>query len=222
MDKYFKKTINSYNKTANEYFNHVIQFEILPEVDTFCNLSKPEGTVLDLGCGPGHHSKIFYEKGFNVTGVDFSANMIKIAKRFTPAVKFQVMNILELKFQPNSFDSIWASASLIHIKKSDFPLVMENLKKILTENGLIYFSLKEGIGEENTIDKRYGGVIKFHAFYNVEEVEECIENSGFKLLKLYKRDQRSTYDTNPWIHVFARNIKKSFKIEHKNLIEFKK
>jgi len=38
-------------------------------------------TILDLGCGTGGHSIILAEKGFDVTGVDRSADMLNIARR---------------------------------------------------------------------------------------------------------------------------------------------
>ena len=204
MKKKRNITLNSYNKTADEYFKNVTQFEILPELDTFCNLIKPNGNILDLGCGPGHHSKIFAEKGFKVTGVDYSPTMIKMAKKSTSLAKFQVMDIKKITFKDNSFDSIWASASLIHIEKSIFPKVLHRVKEILKDNGILYLSLKEGIGEEETIDKRYGDVVKFHAFYEEEEIEKYLLKDGFRLLDIYIRAKRSSYDTNNWIHVFVR------------------
>lgn len=159
---------------------------------------------MDLGCGPGHHSKIFAEKGFKVTGVDYSPTMIKMAKKSTSLAKFQVMDIKKITFKDNSFDSIWASASLIHIEKSIFPKVLHRVKEILKDNGILYLSLKEGIGEEETIDKRYGDVVKFHAFYEEEEIEKYLLKDGFRLLDIYIRAKRSSYDTNNWIHVFVR------------------
>jgi SAM-dependent methyltransferase len=37
--------------------------------------------VLDLACGSGRHSILFAEKGFDVTGVDISKNLLTIAKK---------------------------------------------------------------------------------------------------------------------------------------------
>ena len=43
--------------------------------------NKEEGEILDLGCGPGLYTKRLSEKGFNVTGVDFSENSIRYAEQ---------------------------------------------------------------------------------------------------------------------------------------------
>ncbi|HEY6906511.1 MAG TPA: class I SAM-dependent methyltransferase, partial [Ignavibacteriaceae bacterium] len=37
--------------------------------------------IIDLACGAGRHSILFAERGFNVTAVDLSRNLLKIARR---------------------------------------------------------------------------------------------------------------------------------------------
>src|ERR1035437_1363723 len=39
-----------------------------------------KGKVMDLACGPGRHSILFARKGFNVTGVDLSDNLLRVAE----------------------------------------------------------------------------------------------------------------------------------------------
>jgi SAM-dependent methyltransferase len=39
-----------------------------------------QGKVLDLACGPGRHSILFARKGYNVTGIDLSENLLKVAE----------------------------------------------------------------------------------------------------------------------------------------------
>jgi 2-polyprenyl-3-methyl-5-hydroxy-6-metoxy-1,4-benzoquinol methylase len=197
-------TLNSYNNTAEEYFKNISEFDILPEINTFCSLSKPAGKVLDLGCGPGHHSKMFAEKGFNVIGVDFSIEMIKLAKESTSKAKFKLMDIRDLRFRKNNFDSIWASASLIHIEKSLIPSVLLKLKNFLVSGGIFYLSLKEGIGEEETVDNRYGGVTKFHSYFKMDELKYYLLESKFMLIDIYRIEKRPTYDTSAWIHAFTK------------------
>ncbi len=46
----------------------------------FVNLSS-NADVLDLACGAGRHSILLAEKGFNVTAVDLSENLLKVAKK---------------------------------------------------------------------------------------------------------------------------------------------
>ena len=81
------------NKEESVNFNDYAQYYNLlykdknyrEEVNYVKNLIERERpgtlTILDLGCGTGRHDKIFVEEGFLVTGVDYSEQMISIAKK---------------------------------------------------------------------------------------------------------------------------------------------
>lgn len=45
-------------------------------------LGKHGGKILDLGCGPGLYAKRFADKGFSVTGIDFSKRSIAYANKY--------------------------------------------------------------------------------------------------------------------------------------------
>lgn len=204
MSKKGKITIESYNKTAEEYYKIVTSFEVLPQLKEFVNLVRPEGNILDLGCGPGHHSKIFVDTGFNVTGIDLSNEMIELAKKEEPRAAFIKMDITHLKFKKKSFDGIWASASLLHIPKNKIGEALNKIYSILRADGTFYISLKEGKGEESIQDDRYGGVEKFYSYYQVSEIKALLENIGFNILKFDKVKPRKDYDTNSWIHLICK------------------
>ncbi len=206
MSKKTKITIDSYNKTAEEYYRIVTSFEVLPELEEFMNFLQPNDKILDLGCGPGHHSRVFSENGFQVTGIDLSKEMINIAKKEVPNVEFIVMDILKLKFKNSSFNGVWASASLLHVQKKLFQKTLKNLYNILSNKGVFYLSLKEGEGEEVIKDERYGGVDKFYSYFTSDRIESLLKDVGFKLVKTTKREKRHIYDTNPWIHIFCEKV----------------
>jgi SAM-dependent methyltransferase len=198
-----KITIESYNKTAEEYYKIVTSFEILPELEKFINLIPKKGNILDLGCGPGHHSRVFVDNGFNVEGIDLSTEMIAIAKKEVTGANFKVVDILDLNLKKESFDGIWASASLLHVPKKNLKSVLKQLKSALTIEGVLYISLKKGEGSEVLKDNRYGGVDKYYVYYQLEEIEKILASIDFKVIKKEQKEKRDFYDTNPWIHVFA-------------------
>jgi len=204
MSKRKRTTIESYNKTAEEYYKIVSSFEILPELEDFMSQVIEKGKILDLGCGPGHHSRIFADNGFDVVGIDLSKEMIAIAKKEVPNVQFEVMDILKLLFSKNTFNGIWASASLLHIDKADFPKALTSLSEVIKDGGVLYISLKEGHGEKVIKDIRYHEVKKFYSYYSEVELKVLLESSGFEILDIRKKAKRKEYDTHPWLHIFAK------------------
>ncbi|MDR3626620.1 MAG: class I SAM-dependent methyltransferase [Ignavibacteriaceae bacterium] len=70
-DEYLDVYRNRNEEDAKKLVNLILQ-----------NVSlRPEAEVLDLACGAGRHSILFAEKGFNVTAVDLSRNLLSIAKK---------------------------------------------------------------------------------------------------------------------------------------------
>ncbi|OIQ22341.1 class I SAM-dependent methyltransferase [Lacinutrix sp. MedPE-SW] len=82
------------------------------EAETFmCNLTNylniPEhGKILDLACGKGRHSVYLNTLGYNVTGVDLSANSIAHAKQFeNETLNFEVHDMC--KPYSDTFDAVF-------------------------------------------------------------------------------------------------------------------
>ena len=173
-------------------------------LNLFKNIQIKNDSVLDLGCGPGHHSRVFLENGFKIKGIDLSTEMIAIAQKEVLDGDFEVMDILDLKLESESFDGIWASASLLHIPKNKIKSVLKVLKRLLVQDGVLYISLKQGNGSEVIKDNRYHGVDKYYVYYQPEEINELLISVGFKIIEKEQKERRSFYDTNPWIHIFSK------------------
>jgi len=75
--------------------------------------SKAEGThILEIGVGTGKNFS-YYPAGAEITGVDFSEKMLKRAKdkanRHKVKVHLQQMDVQNLQFEDNTFDTVVAS-----------------------------------------------------------------------------------------------------------------
>ncbi|WP_114782892.1 SAM-dependent methyltransferase [Botryobacter ruber] len=67
---------------------------------------KPTEKILDLACGKGRHALYLNQKGYDVTGVDLSAESIRFAKQFeNERLHFEEHDMRE-EYRPETFDFI--------------------------------------------------------------------------------------------------------------------
>jgi hypothetical protein len=62
------------------------QVYIAASIDKLVVVLPPRASVIDLGCGPGHHSAAIAGRGLRVTGVDYSSRMLERARAKHPGV----------------------------------------------------------------------------------------------------------------------------------------
>lgn len=99
--------------------------------------------LLDMGCGTGKYSDLLTRKGFEVTGIDKSYHMIKIAKRnFYKNKKVKFLNSNLLKFNTKKkFDIISALFHILsyQINEKKINNFFKNSQKLLVKNGILIF-----------------------------------------------------------------------------------
>jgi ubiquinone/menaquinone biosynthesis C-methylase UbiE len=62
--------------------------------------------LLDVGCGTGYHLERYRVRGFDVAGMDGSAEMLKQAKIVNPEIQFEQGDVEKLPFPDASFDYV--------------------------------------------------------------------------------------------------------------------
>jgi SAM-dependent methyltransferase len=55
------------------------------------------GTVVDLGCGSGILSKVVADSGYDIFGVDFSEDMLRLARQNVPSGQFVRSSVLDVQ-----------------------------------------------------------------------------------------------------------------------------
>ncbi|MGE3989913.1 class I SAM-dependent methyltransferase [Pseudorhodoplanes sp.] len=115
------------------------------EVLTVLRASKlrPPARVLDLACGAGRHSIAFARRGFAVTGLDYSDDFLREARRAAAGEKLPVafvhgdMRDLRAHFETKHFDlvvSLFNSFGYF-AKRSDDQRVLKEVYRILRPGG---------------------------------------------------------------------------------------
>jgi SAM-dependent methyltransferase len=96
------------------------------------------GLVVDAGCGSGVWARELTDRGYEVLGIDISADMVRLARRQAPAARFQVGSFLSAKLPPcDAVTSIGECVNYAFDRRSG--------KKRLTEFfGRVYGALRPG------------------------------------------------------------------------------
>ena len=135
-------TLQYYADNAAAFTENTLNVEFSAMQDRFVSHIKPGGHILDLGCGSGRDAKAFMNRGFTVTAVDGSPELCKTAES---VIGQPVICATFQEYEPSdTFDGIWACASLLHLPYKEIAPVLRKLATHLTQAGCFYLSFKYG------------------------------------------------------------------------------
>ena len=195
-----QKTLNVYDKYISDYQKLISKELKDANLDIFMKMMERDGKVLDLGCGTGTASRELLKNGFAPFPIDASLEMIKVAEALLE-IKPRQISFDEID-EHDFYDAIWANFSLLHIKKNKFSDILKQLFLALKEEGILFFSLKRGVGERR--DK----LGRFYSYYEKSEVEKILENANFQT-KNYSEGVSIGLagDKESWMGFFCEKIK---------------
>ncbi len=199
---------STYNKIAEDWHrDHEKDDWWQDGVDIFISFLKPGAKILDAGCGGGITSRYFIERGFILTGIDFSEKMIEISSRESPRGDFFVMDMRDLKKLTEQFDGICAKASLLHFEKKEIPKIIEEFLKKLKNGGFLYVAVKGGRVEQKDerviAENDYGyDYQRFFSFYTLPEMVKYFTDGGLKLVS----QKVSKLGNTDWIEIIGQKV----------------
>jgi SAM-dependent methyltransferase len=216
----------SSNKKYRLYRDLAWTFEIvsplehyIEETKYFCNILQqhaaiPVKNVLHAGCGFGHNDFTF-KKYFNLTGIDKSKTVLKLAKRLNPEVHYYHMDMRKLKLK-ETYDAIIAIDSLDYIvSKEELSLVLKNIYAALQAGGIFFFLL-ETI-KESFIQNRLTCYINKKDDIEIIFIENCydrnVSDNRYESVFVYiirEKDKKTRIEQDRHIcGVFERDIIKT-------------
>ncbi|MHA2134663.1 MAG: class I SAM-dependent methyltransferase [Candidatus Thorarchaeota archaeon] len=169
-----------YDEIAPLYHAERETFDIDGILKDFMRAATSGGHILDAGCGAGVPvARTLIESGFQVTGVDISQSMLKLARKHVPSTSFILQDMTKLNLEPESFDGIISTFAIIHVPRTLHAEVFSRFHRVLRGSGSMLVSL--AMDESDGVDE-YHGAPMYWSHYDKETSLEIIRGAGFRIV----------------------------------------
>jgi SAM-dependent methyltransferase len=102
------------------------------------------GPVADVGCGLGHVTRRLNDLGVDAFGIDLSPEMVAIARRDHPDLRFEVGTMTDLDLPDHSIAGVLAFWSVIHIPDDAVAGVFAQFRRVLRPGGSLLVGFHVG------------------------------------------------------------------------------
>ena len=155
-------------------------------------LSVRPGTVLDVGCGPGHLTDHLRSLDVEAIGIDLVPKFIDHARATHPNSRYVLGSIHQLSFRDSSVAGILAWYSLIHLLPDDLDAVLVELRRVMAPGSMLvagFFDGDEVVAFEHKIVTAY--------FWPVDQLSKRLLRAGFTEVERQRRPGISETGVRP-------------------------
>jgi tRNA (uracil-5-)-methyltransferase TRM9 len=156
------------------------------------------GKLLNVGSGHGADFLPF-KSGFDLWGMDFSGEMIKLARRYSHKFEFpvnlQVADARHLPYGNRSFDWAISVATYHHIQGREQQLAsLQELRRVLKPGGEAFITVWNRYqlrfwfkGREVAVPWKVKGqvIMRYYYLFTYAELEGLVKKSGLSVLKSF-------------------------------------
>ncbi len=167
-----RKTIDAYTSRVSDYLQMPLPAEQLEARQAFADAVGAGGYVLDLGSGPGSDSAFLMRQGLKVRALDATPAFVDHARENGVDAH---LGTFEDVTEEAEYDGIYASFSLLHAPRADFPRHLSAIHRALKPGGQLFLGMKLGTGEHRDDLDRY------YTYYSQPEIEAALADAGFTL-----------------------------------------
>lgn len=233
-ETYFQECRNNYEPeySAEEirfFHNKAAQKEAV--INRFWKTEEKRRQVLDIGCGEGFFLQYFYEKGYDVTGIDFtdyaiSRNSPKLLPYFIQGDCYEKLQILADEGQ--KFDLVNMDSVLDMVQRPGE--LLELIKNVLKADGQLscktannYSYLQMRLLEDGTLTKEHWLDEEGHPWYfSKEGLITLFQDHGYACMDLYAEGLSEFFllneDTNYYENPMAGKACYRAKIRFENMM----
>jgi SAM-dependent methyltransferase len=159
----------------NRHFGHFAH-RVLPALERLLLAGLPQrAEILDVCCGTGQLAAALLDRGFAVTGVDGSAEMLRFARENAPSAQFVQCDVRVMQWTHAFHAAVSTFDSVNHLlSESELRMMLANVHQALLPGGLFVFDLnmEDGFhwrwwGSRRGVES--GQEFQIHAVYSPHE-----------------------------------------------------
>lgn len=151
------------------------------------HLGDRSGTVLDLGCGPGHITGYLRSLGVDATGIDLVPEFIAHARAAHPSGRYHLGSMENLDVADHSIAGILAWYSLIHLPPQKLDGVLAEFRRATAPAGTLVLGVVDG-DELAPFDHKVVTAYR----WPLDELSERLARAGFKEVERVRRPSDGT------------------------------
>jgi ubiquinone/menaquinone biosynthesis C-methylase UbiE len=148
-------------------------------LDAFAEQVRNQGTVADLGCGPGTVTQYLHDRGVSMLGIDIAPRMIERAHLACPEVTFECKDFTRLEVADDQWIGALALYSLIHMPREDVQNVLRDIYRVLQPAGLLLIGFYVGSETRHATDWWERPVDLDFVFFHMSEMLGYVWGAGF-------------------------------------------
>ncbi len=148
--------------------------------------SRPDGPVLEAGCGAGRVLRHYHEGGVEIIGLDFIASVLAAIHREDASIPLAAGDITKLAFSDETFSAVLAFG-LYHGLEHGLQEAMAETRRVMKQGALLCASMRLDNFQNHMTDRMAeksapDGERRFHKLnLTTAEFKDLVTGAGFKV-----------------------------------------
>ena len=174
-----------------------IELEVLKQrrtrdqFDVFPRFLSREGVILEAGSGLGATVIWLREQGFNVIGLDYAVNALRVSRGYDPALSVQAGDVHALPYADNSLHGYLSFGVLEHFEHGVLPALQEAYR-VLAPGGIVVLTIPYPniVWRLVQLKRRLSGQSRltdddfYESTYTQHQLKAALQEAGFEVIMM--------------------------------------
>lgn len=162
------------------------------------------GPVIDVGCGPGRITTHLDTLGLDVSGIDLSPEMIRLARADRPDLRYEVGTMERLPLGDAAVGGLVSWYSIIHLPPERVPGVLTEFARVLRPGGQLLMAFQAAADESVEVQAHDHRVTTSYR-WSLRGMAELLRPRGFTVVARMHREPDPDERTRHWYLIATRS-----------------